>query len=75
MTVMAAAIPGSIVMAGSTWTPKFVSDTKSYCEGKTVGDESLWNMVKQGVMWNSTAFFEKNDTPQPKVTKQGEEPW
>jgi len=46
MTVMAAAVPGQIVMAGDTWTPKFVSDTKAYCAGKTVDDESLWDMVK-----------------------------
>jgi Ca2+-transporting ATPase len=58
MTVMAVACPGEIQKAGDVWSQGFVDNTKKYCEGKTLSssDQTLWDLLKQGVMWNSTAF-------------------
>lgn len=66
MTVMAVACPGEIQKAGDVWTQDFVTNTKKYCEAKSLSTgQSLWGLLQEGVMWNSTAFYEKNETPKP----------
>lgn len=66
MTVMAVACPGEIQKAGDVWTQDFVTNTKKYCEAKSLSTgQTLWGLLQEGVMWNSTAFYEKNETPKP----------
>jgi magnesium-transporting ATPase (P-type) len=38
-------------------------------------EQSVWQLLEQAVLWNSTAFFEKNPEKQPLKQKEGEAPW
>jgi len=61
MTVMAFMSIGKIFYRGNTEDPKLNNDIKEGCEAVEVEGHSIWNMVLEAVLFNSTARIEKND--------------
>lgn len=56
---------------GDSFSKKLTEDTKNTTEQVTVNDKSVWDIIMQGVMWNSSARLEENDGSNKLVT----DPW
>lgn len=52
---------GKIFYRGNTEDPKLNNDIQEGCEAVEVEGHSIWNMILEAVLFNSTARIEKND--------------
>mmetsp|Transcript_15972 Transcript_15972/g.26934 ORF Transcript_15972/g.26934 Transcript_15972/m.26934 type:complete len:1163 (-) Transcript_15972:42-3530(-) len=69
MTVMACMTLQKAQLAGNVPSDKFPNQVKDVADGVEVNGDSVWKLLTQGVMWNSSARIEKNDGSDPAVVE------
>lgn len=67
MTVMACMTLQKAHMAGNLVNDKLVKEVKAATEGVMINEQSVWEFLMEGVMWNSSARIEKNDGKDPQI--------
>jgi P-type Ca2+ transporter type 2C len=69
MTTMACMALGKVHMSPSAdQTKKLTTDVKSSTEELSIGASSAWQIITQGILWNSSARIELNDGKDLKQT-------
>lgn len=64
MTVMAVSAVEKVEESGNTQTDEFVSQTINSFKSVQFGGMNIWDILIEGVLWNSSAWIEKNEQRQ-----------
>jgi len=67
MTVMAAQTLEKVHLAGTSISKEFVSGLYAATHGVKIDDKPVWDVLVESVLWNSSAWIEKNDGSDKKV--------
>ena len=71
MTVMAAMAGENVVIGDKKKEGKDILEkAKATYQNITRDGESVWDLLQEGVLWNSSARIEKNDQKDPKITAE-----
>lgn len=71
MTVMAAMAGENVVIGDKNQEGKDILEkAKATYQNITRDGESVWDLLQEGVLWNSSARIEKNDQKDPKITAE-----
>jgi magnesium-transporting ATPase (P-type) len=64
MTVMSVMAVERVTEAGKTQTDEFVQETQNTFKQVSFSGMNIWDILVEGVIWNSSAWIEKNDNKQ-----------
>lgn len=71
MTVMATMAAQQIVIGDKTAEGKdIIERAQNTYQSVTQGDQTIWDILFESIMWNSSAWLEKNDFKDPNITTE-----
>lgn len=71
MTVMATMAVEQVVMGNKNNEGRDIIDpAKAAYQSVSRDDSTIWDLLNEGVLWNSSAWIEKNDGKDPQITSE-----